>query len=273
MATQLIANYEISSQFDGVNTTITLAQPVYVVSDINIGGAQYFNFTFVAGATTIELADVFATGTLGFIDYYPTAQTGIGTGLTVEACRDRLERHFDDPLGDVSDTLFLDWLNDLNYIVYDLLMNINPGEYISTQTISITSGTDTYSLPSDFSNMKILGCGVYEDDSNTELEYTGYKSSLSGYYIKQNQIFFTPEPTQAKDVQLRYIPELAELEDDADKILLTRRNFLVVLNYLDKSYGRWNIDLTRENNSDQRFTRALRTMLRTVAKTPNVFII
>jgi len=106
--------------------------------------------------------------------------------ITVLQAKDLVKRRIDDTLPDVSDTLWLDWLNFLNNFTYRQFKSIEPELYISEQTLNVSAGTSGYTLPADFLDILDLGTGLYETDDNGDITdraivYTASGSSKRGF--------------------------------------------------------------------------------------------
>lgn len=194
------------------------------------------------------------------------------TLATVQNGIDRLKRLYKRNIGEVSDDLFFDWFNDLNFMVYEMLYNINAEQYLTEVNISVISGTDTYALPPDFLNLDTacigenVGIGFFPINNSVQsripLEYTGFASTNNGYYLKgRTSVIFTPEPTKAQSITLRYIPELALLTALGDELVINIQSLGAIMNWLDKNYGQWRLNVFKENAGDQRFIRGLSEIL------------
>ena len=201
---------------------------------------------------------------------------------TVKDGIDRLKRLYNRNIGEISDQLYFDWFNDLNYMVYEMLYNINAEEYLAEDTISVISGTSLYSLPNDFLTLNTqcigdnIGIGFFPIDDTTQsripLKYTGFASNDKGYYLKgKTAVVFTPEPTVDQDITLRYIPEISEITSQADELVINKRYLASIINWLDKNYGQWSPDVFRENAGDQRFVRSLTQILNAESPDAQIF--
>jgi len=262
---------------DSVNTIFNTANQIYQVDDLWVDGAIYTDFTF--SGTTLTLTDA-PTADI-FVDYYNTASGIDSDGCTVQQAVNILERHYDRAIGEVSDELYYDWLNDLNYMVYSMLSNVDLAKYISNTNYALVDGTSSYSLPSDFKHIKTSGiggdkgCGLYYTNDGTAtdrlLERTGFGSLRSGYYLEGSNIVITPTPSQSSTITLRYMPLLNRLEALTDQMLISREDITAVMNWLDKSYGQWNLDVFKENSGDQRFANGLLRLIGNATRESLIF--
>lgn len=256
MATAITEN--LTSQVGGGNLTFTTSSNLTSVILVNFDGSPYFDYT--ASGTTLTLSDA-PTDSL-YVTYFSITGVAVSGGIMVSDAIARLQRQFDDDLGEISQDLYLDWLNDLNFMIYREFYNRNSMKLLSSTTITVTSGVDTYALPVDFKNIKPLACGLYNVDSNNRIEsqqliQTGFGSKLKGYFVQGTNIVFTPFPDTSDTFVLKYIPKLAKLTAVTDEMVISEEDLITVINWLDKNYGQWNIDIIKENNADQRFARDL----------------
>jgi hypothetical protein len=260
--------------------------------------------------------------------------------ITVQQGIDRLQRQYSRNIGEISETLFLDFFNELNYLAYRALIGVNAQRYISQDTIAVVANTQAYSLPSDFKQLRSGSIGgetgffrtdtrtgevtamadagfggitvtassnlnngdtvVHTDfaDSNyngsftvsnvvsgayeingtftatgtgtwtssnipilPELQQTGFGETRIGYYLQNGKVNFTPVPTKAETIIIRYMPKLSKLTDPANSLVIDEEHLEMVMNWLDKNYGQWNIDIFKETNGDARFIRGFNEMI------------
>lgn len=192
--------------------------------------------------------------------------------LTVENAKDLLKRGRDDDLTEVQDSLWLDWINYINNFLYRKLIQLNPELYLSETTITVVSGTASYSLPADFRSINVLGSGVYTTDSNdeitnTRLIKTAKGSGSIGIWIDQKNslVYFTPKPTTSNLYKLRYIPALTMLTSNSDSLLLDDEYSEYLTRALELAYDIWNNDKNSEVFADQRFARALDEIIENIS--------
>lgn len=188
-------------------------------------------------------------------------------------------------ISDVSNTLFLDWCQNISDFIYERVVSSNPDRYFTTYTFTRASGATSAALPSDFRDMGHFGAGLFTIDSqgNTSdsLTYTGYGASGYGYYISDGYIYFTQPPQQSTTYILRYIPlppvftavsEYFSLDKTSTGKPIVRdedREYLV--RAIDVQYTMWDEDLGMESVADARFVRILSDMLRRQRMSPNVY--
>jgi len=180
---------------------------------------------------------------------------------------------------DVSNDTFVQWCRFVNDYVYRYLIDIAPNEYWSTSTITTTSGTSAYALPSDFRDMSVSGGGIYcvDDNSNvldTRLALTNYGAREKGYYISGSNIVMTPEPTQTETYSLRYIPENTVIDAVTDYFtidtlstgaeIIPERYLDYLIKALDVYYNYWDEQPGAESLSDQRFVRSLNELAQAI---------
>ena len=73
--------------------------------------------------------------------------------ITISQARTSFERNVDDSAPEVSEAHFIEWANFIDNRLYQELARLDPEQYVSTQTISVISGTSDYSLNSNFKNV------------------------------------------------------------------------------------------------------------------------
>lgn len=188
--------------------------------------------------------------------------------ITVAEAITRLEREEDSTLGEISGDLFINWLNDLNTFLYRVVVKADPENWIEEDTTTTVAGTTTYALPDDFKHIKSTNTGFYV--SNKLLRRVNYGSSRNGYRIRGAN-FIVSEPTTAYDIVLRYIPRVTKLTSETSELVVDYEDFVAVLNYLESRYGKWNIDINKEMNADQRFEREIQQLFMNNTRENKVF--
>lgn len=115
--------------------------------------------------------------------------------------------------------------------LYDLLVTNFEDYYTSSSTISVVSGTDTYSLPASF--YKLLGVDLVIDSNGNAVTLKRFSfsdrnaflftptMSVVGlaylrYMLQGQNIKFVPLPSSASTVKLWFIPTLTPLSADSD---------------------------------------------------------
>lgn len=155
---------------------------------------------------------------------------------------------------------FLKWCNYVNRYLYRELTNIMPEGFIKSQTYTVSAGTTTYALPSDFQDIIPQGTGMYLVvnglQTDTKLPMSSFGNQSMGMYLTgtlgaSTSIVMTPTPTDTKVWTLRYIPLLADLSAEASEFLLPARYSEHLMNVLDNCYDIWDSDNNDEifNNS------------------------
>lgn len=189
-------------------------------------------------------------------------------------------------ISDVSSAIFLQWCQFLSDFVYNVVSDIDPERYITEYTLSVSSGTSSYALPSDFMNIMEFGTGLYVQNSNgtnsnTRLPLTGFGQSVDGYYISGSNIILTPTPQASRTLILRYIPESPSYTALTDYFTLnklsTGKQILPgeYLQYVQQAlvvlYQIWDEMPGDEAYADARFVRALDDLTRNINRPPLVF--
>ena len=122
----------------------------------------------------------------------------------------------------VTDTELTRYLNNSWGELYNLIVeNFNEDYYTTSTTISLSSGTDSYSLPSDFYKMRGVDLVVtstesvplrrYNWSNRTRNSLTVYARDYR-YRVQRKSIVFTPTPSTSDSVKLFYIPSPRKLE-------------------------------------------------------------
>jgi hypothetical protein len=140
---------------------------------------------------------------------------------------------------DVSDDLFLAWLNRVQQDMYAKMIIINPDNYYEEQVYT-ANGT----LPSFVGALEV----VKQVKTNPE--------SSHGYYIKGNNIYFL----SGNGGTLRYFPPLADLTDVSDDTLFESQHLSTIYNALDALYSEWAMD-GGESSARIRYAENLERML------------
>lgn len=180
--------------------------------------------------------------------------------ISVQDARDGLERLFDDDLEELGDATFLDWINELNQLLYDKQVGVDPnGYWLET---SFSANKNTIALPTDFYHTRTTVTGFF---NSSEEPYTGV--TITGRERSRSATFTTEEV-----VTLKYIPLLTRFTAvDTSELVISERNFQLVVDFLDSEYGRWNEDITKELNANSRFSNLLTTLLRNESPEPLVY--
>ena len=204
--------------------------------------------------------------------------------LLVSDVRTAFERRKRD-ITDVPTSTFNEWCDFVNRFTYRKLSETDPGRYVKTQTINISSAPQTVALPSDFESIRPLGTGFFfVDDDGTQTERrlarTGFGSERIGYYIQGTNVIITGiDDTQT--FTLRYLPLSTKIDDSTDYFTVDTTVSGVetipdeYLDYLiqaiDVRYTQWDEDPTSESLSDFRFIRALDDLLSHIRKEPSAY--
>jgi hypothetical protein len=124
-----------------------------------------------------------------------------------------------------SDAEINQYINNSAAELYDLLVSVNEDYFVSStpQSISVTSGTDSYDLAADF--YKALGVDLYLNGSWVTMkpfmfaERNAYQGMMFDmpfrYRIRGGKISFVPVPSGNHTVQIWYIPRFTALASDA----------------------------------------------------------
>ena len=116
----------------------------------------------------------------------------------------------------VTDTEITRYLNNSWGELYNLIIeNFNDDYYTTSNTFSLTSGTDTYDLPSDFYKSRGVDLVVSSTESVPLRRYNWAQRTRNSvtvyardyrYRIQKGSIVFTPSPSSNDSIKLWYIP-------------------------------------------------------------------
>lgn len=118
---------------------------------------------------------------------------------------------------DVSDLQMVGWLNSSINGFVDLISKQDPSYYLSRYDITLVSGQNSYSLPSDFYKVQGVAYKNENEDGYSVMERYNFderydfKSSndvnyLTRYNIMGSYIYFQPTPSSSGTVRLEYTP-------------------------------------------------------------------
>ena len=180
-------------------------------------------------------------------------------------------------ISDVDTDVFLDWCDWLNKFAYRHILGIDPERFIEETTITAVANQEYASLPADFRDIQRFGCGLYEytDSVRTDTQYpiTNPNSGITGFYIKNDRLYFTPTPTESHTYMLRYVPGEPEIDALTDYFItpLDARYIKYILGAIDVFYNQWDDNPGAEGIADARFVRLLNELSRNVKQQPAVY--
>ena len=152
--------------------------------------------------------------------------------VTLSELRDRIRQRGEWRSNYISDSELNDHINNASYKLYNLESKADPLRNITSDTVSTTSGTEEYDLPSDFNK----AVGIYKSDSTTdgytrlqsfnfEERYDTNYSDTTRYAILgptisggNHRLILNPIPTSVETIKVDYIPAIADLGNDSDVI-------------------------------------------------------
>lgn len=185
---------------------------------------------------------------------------------------------------DVGVALFSQWCDYINKHIFRVLIGTEPERFIKTSDYSVTSATDTYSLPADFRSIDTFGTGLFyvNDDgtiTNRQLPRTSAGSSTPGWYLNKGNIIITPFPTNSLTYRMRYIPNISTLTaytnyftDDGTltgNIIVPDEYLEQMVMIMDKRYTWWDEDPSAEGNADQRYMNAVDEFISSIRRESN----
>lgn len=138
------------------------------------------------------------------------------SSLTVVQCRALLDRDqaFQTSTGDVDSDLFLDFINEIEDIFYDILIQASPRRFL--KATSISTGTNPTTV-SDLYKLDVQGGGVFDANSDGTItdhlvRVTNRGSNATGYWTEDQdaeggaKLNFTPSTVGSNTKWVVYIP-------------------------------------------------------------------
>ena len=210
---------------DGVNKTFTLANNINSVVMIIIGGVPYVDYSYTGNTLTLD--DAPPADTTDFqISYYSSTPADSSGDFSISDFSTLWATVEGETIP--NDTLLYYWLNEIDQIVYSKLYKIFPEKFIEEETITVVIGTQSYDLPTDFLNINLLSTGLFEVNTNIQIEQvspeTQYGINSSGFYLNNTSIVLTPKPNEAKTLTFRYIPKRALYTATSNTLLLPKKH-------------------------------------------------
>jgi len=256
-------------------TTYSTALNLYQIVDITVDGVPYTGDVTVLNDTfTLDDAPQFTI----FVSYYTAASSLPVSGtLLVSTVYDAFARYKKD-ISDVPQATFLDWADWVNKFAYRFILGIDPERFIETTTITQTAGGTWAYLPSDFRDIQRFGCGLYYIQSTgnpvpVSQATMNPNAITTGFYIKDDKIYFTGNSQSTNQFQLRYAPVEPNLDEMTDTFIapLDARYIQYLVYALDVMYDQWDEDVPAEGYADQRFNRLLDELARNIRQQPQIY--
>lgn len=158
------------------------------------------------------------------------------SNLSTTQCRALLDRDlaFRTSTGDLDSVLFIDILNEIEDVFYDLLVEASPNRFLTATSIS--TGTNPTTIASLYT-LDVMGGGVFDDNNgtitNTEMTKTFRGSRNVGYWTEDlaneggAKINFTPLGVATATKWAVYIPYRTVLTDGATTLFPSRKAHFV----------------------------------------------
>ncbi|MBP7118456.1 hypothetical protein KBA63_00050 [Candidatus Woesebacteria bacterium] len=270
-----ILNETPTGAINGVNTTYTTAQSLYQAVTITVDGVIYTaGVSFLNNTFTLDDAPTVSVT----ISYYTSStSTPVSGTLLVSTVKSAFERYKKD-ISDVSNATFLDWADWVNKFAYRYILGIDPERYIEETVINQPAGDTFAYLPSDFRDIQRFGCGLYLIGENGEKQPVSQpmlnpNANITGFYIKNDKIYFTGNSQSDNTFQLRYSPNEPEIDALTDTFTppLDSRYMQYLVYALDVMYDQWDEDVPMEGIADQRFSRLLDELARNIRQEPAIY--
>lgn len=194
--------------------------------------------------------------------------------MDIAAVKTRVEQKLG-ALNDISNTRWIAMAQDLNELLYQEMIDIEPSRFVTTQSYTVTSSPQTHALPAALQGMSQFDGGFHEIDANGNdvgvLVQTGYGSQRKGYYIDGSDVVFTGITTSTV-VRLRYIPTLTAMSAMSSEFVVPDRYKELVVQGMIKAYYEEYEDV-RQYDADAKFARLLGQFLSSLPRATKVYSI
>jgi hypothetical protein len=112
--------------------------------------------------------------------------------------------------------------------MYDILVNTNENYFISSTTLTLTAGVNTYSLPTDW--YKLKGVDAVRNGFRYQMDQvpwesrnkynitTNYQSTPVEYAFYGNSLYFLPTPNATFTVTVYYVPAPPKYVSDSTTV-------------------------------------------------------
>jgi len=262
---------------NSVNKTYTTANTLYQAVIITVDGAIYTgDVTFVDNDFTLDDAPTASIT----ISYYDEAISPVMTGTLLVSSVSTIWRRQKRETSDVSEATFLDWCDWINLFLYREIVKKSPERFITTAAINDSLAETGEWLPNDFKQIRAFGTGLFEEVNDVVQHdawlITKANSELSGYFINNNKLIFTPiERTDERDFNFRYVPIEPKITATTDYFIspLTEAYIEVLIHDLNKFYEMWDENAGLESLADFRFSRSLEELLKSIRRTPQTYFL
>tara|TARA_B100000131_G_scaffold294339_1_gene310371 strand:+ start:2343 stop:3392 length:1050 start_codon:yes stop_codon:yes gene_type:complete len=153
----------------------------------------------------------------------------------------------------IQDSEFVQYINDAQHRLQGLIAAQHPRVFLDEHIIDITSGTESYDLPTDtFLNNKVHNVEYSSTGNNDDyytLEQTTLKRRNSGitgspsHYIRMaGKVLLSPQPTGSGKLRITYVKKVKELDLRRAQVHYKDANGTEVTNSISTSQ-RWKIHL------------------------------
>ena len=183
--------------------------------------------------------------------------------ITASKCRTLFTRFINDSLPRVSDSLFFDFLNDINIDIYTYWQGINPYDLTSTQNYTLVSWTTSYTLPVDFQSINGRWLWLFKLSDTWVLweQYieTNPWSSANWFYIWTSiQVTWS----LSWSAQLRYFPVLTIIDDNTDMLIIDddARFYSPLRNLINMLYQGWKNNNYEEIRSWNKYLQDIKNL-------------
>lgn len=152
--------------------------------------------------------------------------------VTLTALTSRIRERGEFASGYISDAVLKDWINESIAELYDLICSVSKDYYLSSQTVTVSSGTNSYDLATAF--YKCIGVDIIDGSGQTrnmqrynfsernQYQNSGSDKTVTRYRVQGSKLYLEPTPTYSGSITVWYVPVptlLSATTDTLDGIL------------------------------------------------------
>jgi hypothetical protein len=138
--------------------------------------------------------------------------------------RTRARADMPDPIGLVSDTELLGYINSAYCSLYQLIVAAYTDDYTKSATLTVAAGSDSVSLPTDFFQLRGVDWQTqtlrpFNFHNRNDFQFTSAKT----YQLVGSKLYIRPTTNAAGTYTVWYIPAVTQLVLDADTVTVPNR--------------------------------------------------
>lgn len=136
----------------------------------------------------------------------------------------------------VEDSIVWMWLTAINQESYKIMYESFPDKYAFNTDLVLVDGTSEYTFVgmglTTFKTLDANGCGLYKLNDNGSIfrdyPYTKFGSNETGFYLGDDKIVMTPEPSGADTLTFRAIPVISVPTGNASDLITSDADSMIV---------------------------------------------